>query len=1695
MDSEGGYVFKRFLGEGTYGGVLLCSERSPTAESRISATAGRPERLFAVKGFKHKDGVGLRLALRELRLLQSLDHPLVIRLERAFRSHAGRLYAAFPYIDGGCGHQVLRSKYEFGLPPRMLKSFAWQLCVAVRYLHSCKVLHRDIKPSNVLLASDGSIRVCDFGFARRADEPHDSLGSSHGAAAAAAAAQAAAQAADAHAADGTSSSGGCARNGGRRLYDIQYENLTQYVVTRAYRAPEILLSQPYGQAADVWAMGCTLAEMATGRTLLPGNSSLDQLWRCLGAVPAEPWPATVAAAVDALAGLDPAQLGGSLTPEQLRPARLPGRPLAARLAHMDAGFVELVAACLRLDPGARASPDQLLRLPYFDDVRHAMAGNEMLVRLYDQEIAGLAMAGSRAAGTTAVKTVTPATAAASATASNFSAEAVASSSCVANGVAPLLSEVSEVCGIRNGCARADCCHDVAAPSAAHAAAPAAGFGPMQQQPSPPPAAAATSSPAAAAGLRAVHTPKPTTAAAPCAGAGEAGELLVVPPAKPPTAAAPADLVLGTADVPDVTAAATKSARRAVTDEAAVVTAEATQASPAVRVVPRRVASALPLPLKQQAHRAQQLQQRRDAGAQLAQPAGGAVAATMMEPPRQAAPSGQAWAASATSAAAVGSSSIAAAAPPPAAEVRMLVQPALLLAGPPPATLLLPHQQLQPAVAVFVAPGAVAHPAGIVTAPLLFGYGGSIGSVVAAAAAPATDGSASAGSHSGQPVLRFVGSAGAVGNTLVGAIHSHQQQGDHRQPSYHPLLACGSAGTAVPAQHAQHPPPPGYYVAHGFPQLLVPVDQQSLAAHVHAAGGGGGAAAGSQQLRQLQPRHPVDGVLCHMAAETDCTAAVAVAAGGGTGGPVVLSSGGAAQHLHLHQHLHQHLQHGQAQGQQGLYGPTEAPANGSGGRGAHLDVLAPAAAAAVATATGPRSGPSNSQSLPSSPYTTLTRYSDTLLVADMWDGSGSLLRLPSNTSLLGDAADVPLPPAPPPPPPSAAAPAAQPQAAASAQDDARTPLHPAQSGGLLLLLLALQDPVGQPAQSAELQPPVADPVTVLAPLSSTGLVPPMAHVLPQGQQQKQQQSRTCSASDPLAGALRLPAPPPQHHHQQERHIQAPQQASQQLQGPMPGIGMPTWLPIAPPAHMAAALGALYNNNSNNGAADKRIAAAGAVLVSSAQPSCEQSDAAVGGVGAAAPAAPAVPPSAPMPRLPASSNALPAPPNVRNVPDSWLHTTRPLLQPLQPETPAPAAAQPSAPQQLLQPQRPARNFSVSLSVARVHSSNSTAAAAASVDAQQEPYPHTLLVDSRSAVPALQPPPATTRVSFDSSRVSFGRASSSMDRGMGASAAAGTAGAAAAAASGERGSAQQTGGGRLGSVYGGSGTGAALRSGCTSMYGSMYGSMGSYMTDDATLHCMASAAAGGGGNVWKPAGLVSGQQAPAAAPNVAARGHAYIATTGGGQRPAAMVAAQRHSKRAFVKQGSGDSSWPDSSDGRAERAFWRAGQVAAAATNTAAAVGRDLPGEAAAGVVAGGVGDLTPISTASARAVIAAAAAYVGGGGSSGGRSRGSRASRSRDGGSGGAASRDASGGGGGGGSKRSPTMAALLQQGGGGRGEAAAAPPRQEQYGDDDGRGKGLRGSTRGRKAAAAGASGAPGALQSWLRRLVSCARAPALDEAS
>lgn len=90
-----------------------------------------------------------------------------------------------------------------------------------------EVIHRDIKPENLLVTKDDSVKLCDFGFAR-------TLGS-------------------------------------------EGSNLTNYVATRWYRSPELLITPAYGKKVDLWAAGCIMAEMIDGEAIFPGDNLLDQI--------------------------------------------------------------------------------------------------------------------------------------------------------------------------------------------------------------------------------------------------------------------------------------------------------------------------------------------------------------------------------------------------------------------------------------------------------------------------------------------------------------------------------------------------------------------------------------------------------------------------------------------------------------------------------------------------------------------------------------------------------------------------------------------------------------------------------------------------------------------------------------------------------------------------------------------------------------------------------------------------------------------------------------------------------------------------------------------------------------------------------------------------------------------------------------------------------------------------------------------------------------------------------------------------------------------------------------------------------------------------------------------------------------------------------------------------------------------------
>lgn len=112
----------------------------------------------------------------------------------------------------------------------------FQVCRGLRYLHSGGVLHRDVKPANICINQDCSVKITDFGLARVVKD--------------------------------------ISKTG---IDNVKSKvPMTDYVATRWYRAPEVLLGSPYyGTSIDIWSFGCCLAEVYMNKPIFPGTSTLN----------------------------------------------------------------------------------------------------------------------------------------------------------------------------------------------------------------------------------------------------------------------------------------------------------------------------------------------------------------------------------------------------------------------------------------------------------------------------------------------------------------------------------------------------------------------------------------------------------------------------------------------------------------------------------------------------------------------------------------------------------------------------------------------------------------------------------------------------------------------------------------------------------------------------------------------------------------------------------------------------------------------------------------------------------------------------------------------------------------------------------------------------------------------------------------------------------------------------------------------------------------------------------------------------------------------------------------------------------------------------------------------------------------------------------------------------------------------------
>ncbi|CAD8162161.1 unnamed protein product [Paramecium octaurelia] len=212
-----------FKGKGAYGVVWKAIDR-------------KTKQIVALKKIfdAFHNATDSQRTFREVMFLEQLNnHENIIKLTSVIKAENNKdLYMVFDYMETDL-HKVIRANI---LEPIHKKYIVYQVLKGLKYLHTGELIHRDLKPSNLLINSECKVKVADFGLARSVAKPDDNTN----------------------------------------------PILTEYVATRWYRAPEILLgSQFYSKAVDMWSLGCIVGEMIVGKAIFPGTSTLNQIERII----------------------------------------------------------------------------------------------------------------------------------------------------------------------------------------------------------------------------------------------------------------------------------------------------------------------------------------------------------------------------------------------------------------------------------------------------------------------------------------------------------------------------------------------------------------------------------------------------------------------------------------------------------------------------------------------------------------------------------------------------------------------------------------------------------------------------------------------------------------------------------------------------------------------------------------------------------------------------------------------------------------------------------------------------------------------------------------------------------------------------------------------------------------------------------------------------------------------------------------------------------------------------------------------------------------------------------------------------------------------------------------------------------------------------------------------------------------------
>ncbi|KAA8646169.1 putative serine/threonine protein kinase (Prp4) [Aspergillus tanneri] len=320
---NGRYHVQQNLGKGMFSSV-------------VRATDSKTGNLVAVKIIRQNDTMR-KAGMKEISILEQLqeadpdDRKHIIRFVRHF-DHKGHLCMVFENLSMNLREVLKKFGRDVGLNLRAIRAYAQQIFLGLSLLRKCNILHADLKPDNLLVNEQRNVlKVCDLGSASPATE----------------------------------------------------NEITPYLVSRFYRAPEIILGIPYDYAIDVWSIGCTLFELFTGKILFTGrnnNQMLRSIMECRGKYP----PKLLRRGTlthqhfDEMLNFHSTEedrITGRMTTRVLD-FKKPARDLKTRL--MGKGtrgmsdsevkeltlFVDLLDRCLSLNPEKRCTPAEALKHPF-----------------------------------------------------------------------------------------------------------------------------------------------------------------------------------------------------------------------------------------------------------------------------------------------------------------------------------------------------------------------------------------------------------------------------------------------------------------------------------------------------------------------------------------------------------------------------------------------------------------------------------------------------------------------------------------------------------------------------------------------------------------------------------------------------------------------------------------------------------------------------------------------------------------------------------------------------------------------------------------------------------------------------------------------------------------------------------------------------------------------------------------------------------------------------------------------------------------------------------------------------------------------------------------------------------------------------------------------------------------------------------